>query len=450
MKKVLKDACRNKKFVIIFLCLVSCGSNDVDKFENTESKYKKEVIENKTKIATPRLKPSIEKKEEITILDDIDKLNKSQKIELIKEITGKKSWLVPKFETRWDLIEELNDPTIALYWAFYEFEPLTEQMIYVLEETFDLSKVNEEKFRIASLLYRYKNEIGKKYLLDQLNEELNKDAALILLNNKEEEAIDGAINYIKRGNYDPEVMLALGSMKDQKVGSFFNQLLSENFSKKRIRFDSMEALRLGKYSLETQNKNQLVELFESSNSEGVKIEAASTLLLDSNLSDSVYSDFIKEKINDWDALKYKTDQAELIRSLGKNDYLGGETFLTKLAKDYIETDIEFDTNFHIPLFETLARSGKVENVKLVADALRKRRKIHKLSDPKKTDYRLVEMIYDSDSPNAEDLIQEIMGEEYLYSFLTIKELKELPGKYQPSYTQGFTGDYFHYDRYFRK
>ncbi|MGH7884161.1 MAG: hypothetical protein ACRENO_00540, partial [Thermodesulfobacteriota bacterium] len=368
----------------------------------------------------------------------IEKSSKQKKIDYLKKFASHEVGAYVAFDGRWDLIEELNNPKIALAWALIEIEPIDNRVLNILESSLDISKDPQERFKIAALVYRYGSNLGEDFLLSELNEG-NKDAALILLKNNEDSATQGLINYIKNGSYDAEILRTLGSIKNKEMNDFLNNNLLDNFEKIRPRLDTMSAIRRGKQKLDTATEQKLNNFFKDEDVNGLKIETAATLLAASDYKNSEYSSFLLEKMKDYYSYSSSVDRGLLFIASSNLNSPQSFELSKKILNEYIQKEgfVGFDDFEQISLNNLLKNDS--QNIDLIEKAVKKRAEWVVSNPPNKIDYKLVETLYDSGSPNAEILIEENYGRKYLEGFLTTKALNELPFEYLPVRTKDFIG-----------
>lgn len=331
----------------------------------------------------------------------------------------------PKFEGRWELIEELNDPKIALKWALTEKEPLQDNILDILEKTIYLSNNEDEKLRISALLYRHNRSAGKEYLLELLNKNSNKDAALILLDNNEQEAVDGAIKYLESVEYDEKLLLKLATVKNSIVTDYLNKNLKEHLGTRSKRFDILKAIVSEKHEINSVLKNKLSRLYEHTKSDTLKIFISIAFINQQQDINSTYGKYIKDRYANFNLNKYY-DQIKLFEYYSDKNFSQFENLLLSKVKEFIDSESEFRTNFHMPLFESLVSSGKEENIQLVIDSFKKKKDSYSTDDfYNSIDYEIVELIYESNHPERESVIREIMGDEFTDKLKSLKNQKKM-------------------------
>ena len=155
------------------------------------------------------------------------------------------------FRGVWDLIDEINDPVVTLISVFDKNEPFSKRMIDLLEKAFPKAKDEEIRFQIALVLYRYKRESGKTYLIEMLRKKKSLLAGIILAENREEEALLDLIRIFKDTefkdfkNRTPDRFLwSLG-----RFGSKIDKVLETGLLRRSRRYDYAVAYCLGQHSI---------------------------------------------------------------------------------------------------------------------------------------------------------------------------------------------------------
>lgn len=125
-----------------------------------------------------------QKKPPPTMREIFELYNEETKREWILEDlkAGGGAWWIPE---RWDYVQ---DPTTALRQADYDLEPLPSNAVKALERVFPLATDPMERLRLGALLYRYGSKMGWQYLIQEVRDHRNEEAAIILAWNQDEAA----------------------------------------------------------------------------------------------------------------------------------------------------------------------------------------------------------------------------------------------------------------------
>ncbi|MGH7884162.1 MAG: hypothetical protein ACRENO_00545 [Thermodesulfobacteriota bacterium] len=421
--------------LVVFLLTFFYVKNEKSELSSKNGKVNESRIEVNKEYKIIPSKLDNRNNQKTSTVKDIEAMPEHKKLELIKKVVQDDLPWHPKFDGRWNLIEELDNPKIALDWALHEYEPFDDQILFVLERTLSLSDEKEEKFKIAALLYRYGSNLGKEYLLDQLKE-LNEDAALILASNQEKKSIDGLIKIINSGNYSKELVEAL-SLFGEKTTNFINSQITSNDKNKS---DFIRALSFSSQKILPETEIYLDKKFDKYENDNSRIIVASAFKNSKNVNTNKYDEYLKSKLKTFDSIKSYSAKIALIKAYENTSDPAAIDISKKIINGYIETNTTTNLDeLHFSALNYLLNINN-KNIELAKTVLIRRQEKSINSDPEKIDYELVDLIYNSGISNSEILIEEVMGKKYLEGFLTSKKLNDLPAKYLPSYTQSFIGD----------
>lgn len=183
----------------------------------------------------------------------LDAYSKEQKIQVIKK-SASAGIAGGVFRKQWDLIDEIEDPEIATIHAMAAREPFHKKIVDVLEKLYPKADDEETRFQMALFLYRYKRKPGKDYLIKLLREQKSDFAAVILAENREEDALEDLkihFNRILQSGKRVPVRLIWGL---GRFGHQTDEILSKGLLKEKNKGDYLIALCLGRHTASPDGK----------------------------------------------------------------------------------------------------------------------------------------------------------------------------------------------------
>lgn len=401
-------------WILVVLSYLALGAN----------KTKEEAFAEFTRLQEERMRQG---KEPLTLLDLINMYSDDDQKEILRE-TVKDNRIYFEIKGRWDLID---DPSTALGWALHEKEPFNKKVLDVLQSTFSLSEDRSERLQIAVLLYRYDNNTGRNYLLNELLERHDAEVAIVLASNRDQEALAGIREVFESSIPSSELIYVLG-----RWGSEASPLLSEGLLASRgSPVDYVRALTMAAHRVDSATMERIRRMYEDGR--GVtKVGAAAALIrLDPSSREPLeYLLNVLEK----EGTHFESEKLFAAWGLSQVGSPEAEEPFRRIVESYASNkEPVYVMPIHVEAARVLAQMEAEEGKLLVVKMLRKMVK-EGITDERDI-YAIAQAIHDSGLPNSDEILNELMGDEFVAKVQRVRELRALPTRLLPVSSRAFVG-----------
>jgi len=365
------------------------------------------------------------------MFDDLPDLVKKQRIKQMAD----QGAIIVDISKYWHLIDDINTALVA---ASNEEEPYRSEILEIYRNQFNEIESNDEKKYVAAILYRYNIDLGFNYLFKVLDQNNDKDSALIFTLNKELSAYPPIVKLISEETNVSNIIYLLGTW-----GEITTDLISEKLINKydKNKNSYIRALSLSNHNVNNDVIDLIENLFLRSTFETKKIELAGTLY-NLNPKDINISKFLDDKIDNYDSLT-NVEKIFLINTFKRIKYENSKKIAIKILEDYINhNQNKMPDKIEVEAAIILSRL----NISKGNDVLYRFFKTlidYKIT-PKDRYYPVLRIML-SENPNSKTELVKIIGEEEVNRIQRINNLKVLPKKYLPDYTK----KYYSFDLYSR-
>lgn len=418
----VRNALRRKGLSSVVLLLCSCASETPG--SPATGRPREEVLKELQSLQEQRVKNG---QPPLTLLDLCNMYDEE----------GKRGCLQPALRTgvflpvegRWDLIDT---PEQALAWALHEDEPLSDQVLTVLERTFPECETPEQCFGMAALLYRYRRDSGRRYLQQELREKDSEEAALILALNEEKDSFaEIAVTFLKTKSKSNALAFALAEFGPETGYLFERRILQGEelwYAHPLVRSGkkSVDPIIVSK-SRDAYHKPQIPTLW------GIEYGTVYALLnpADVEMKESVWADV--EAATKDGVLGVPEYVMEELARLDRDR--AGKTFLRLTETWHSQKQSRPDWLYYqVCAAVWLVRADPRQGVPLAVEALRKMLE-DKIAD--REVFAIAQAIYDTGLPKRETLLDEIMGKGWVAKLQALRRLRPLPRSYLPLSSQPF-------------
>jgi hypothetical protein len=391
----------------------------------------------------------------------IDLLSEEARKDLILE--SLKSGMLPPLPLpeRWDYVQ---DPTTALRQADYDFEPLPPIAVKALERVFPLATDPGERLRLGALLYRYGREMGRQYLIQEVRDHRNEEAAIILAWNQDDTAWpDLQTFFVNNPRPSDELLYGLGRWAPKT-----SLVLSAGYlrAERGALQDYERAFALGKHKVERTVLERLQQRYDKGGREhsGKTITASTLLWLQPNHQAALT--YLTERAATWRSLS-EIEQSLLFNTIQSVSVPQLSILRQQVATTLVEQYLAQSDPRGID--QSLSGASRNAVLELVANGGKKGQDLglatlYKMVGKKESPteartlqpaslssiYAVAEALIDSGVPDIERTINTLLAKEaealeslllfnreFTATLRAIRKLRELPTRYTPVFSREF-------------
>jgi hypothetical protein len=265
-----------------------------------------------------------------------------------------------------------------------------------------------------------------------LNESLTKgnpDAAIILALNRERRALAGVRKVFEGSTPSSELIYALG-----RWGSEASPLLREGFLTSRgSPIDYVRALTMAEHQVDRATIERVKRMYESG--QGVsKVDAAGALVR-LQPSNREPLEFLSSELENWPTLP-ESELVSIINALSRDASLRTKELFTRIVEGYASVQQPtYVRPTHLEAALALLNMGE-EKEKLLGVRLLRKMVSERLSDARDV-HMIAQAVYDSGLPKSDAIVNDLMGDGFTARVRRMRELRGLPVKYLPVFSQAF-------------
>lgn len=376
------------------------------------------------------------------IVEGINNSTDNQKKELIRK-NAKYGQGFLKFNGRWELIDEIGEPDIALAWAMWEKEPLHSKIIDVLEKVFPKAADDKVRFQIALLLYRYKREPGRDFLIKLLREEGIHLVAVILAENNEREALEDLLKHFENVEFK-DFKKKISKRFIWNLGRFgfkADKVLEKGFLRRSQRSDYLVAYCLGEHSIKEFAKKSLNALSIDMTASRSTRQLAAAALLNFNPNNTTAKKHILESIiSSQDYLGFKWFPVLQVIARHKIELNRVSRDFEEIIRSKLEIAGSYSDEFITDLIRFLLKIGHKNSSSLALEFLEKFWKDNRFNPNYKIAIALA-LVASNDNQEIDRRLNALFGKGTAQAYRNISMLNSIPSELLPKISVfAFSGD----------